>query len=243
MRLTQLVAGLHALLVVGIGQPHPTAAQDRDSSADDATVDSRIADGVGESDDDGVDWDAIKETAPEDWTEEQKAQIEAAGYDLQAITDRVRHYQREQASRPEHDGDNDHDSDGDRDGDGDHDADDDRLAQRQRRIIGAAMAAPPEQWSDELKAAIVEAGWDLDRFTEGVRQRQALADRGGLGDADRDGRVATAGDDDVDRRDVAARAMASSPAEWSDELADLGLTNTAVEESSWGQIKVQIQQK
>ena len=36
-----------------------------------------------------------------------------------------------------------------------------------------AMAAAPEEWSDELKAAIVRAGWDLDDFTEGIRQRQA----------------------------------------------------------------------
>ena len=37
------------------------------------------------------------------------------------------------------------------------------------------MATAPENWSDELKAAIVCAGWDLEEFTEGVLQRQAVA--------------------------------------------------------------------
>ena len=36
-----------------------------------------------------------------------------------------------------------------------------------------AMAEVLDEWSDELKAAIERAGWDLQEFTEGVRQRQA----------------------------------------------------------------------
>ena len=40
-------------------------------------------------------------------------------------------------------------------------------------VAERAMAIPPEEWNDRLKAAIVQAGWDLDEFTEGIRQRQA----------------------------------------------------------------------
>ena len=40
-------------------------------------------------------------------------------------------------------------------------------------VAERAMAIPPEEWNDRLKAAIVRAGWDLDEFTEGIRQRQA----------------------------------------------------------------------
>ncbi len=362
------MAGTIWLLALTVMLPSSGVAQDRDATTDVTAREVSHADANSESRDDGVDWESIKNTAPEDWTDEQKAQIETAGYDLQAITERVRHYQREQASRPE------------------HEADDDRLATLQRRVIGAAMAAPPEEWSQELKDAIVRAGWDLDRFTDGVRQRQAVLAEGadqGAGDDDdgdlRDHRdpattleqigqeiraAVTAGtitaeqgreryeaarqrleerqrlmaafekvnqeiqaalddgaitaeqarerflaardrlaaalgqntdradhdgdrdrDDaigDSDRRDgltefqkgVAARAMATPPDQWSDglkaairragwdadalaarvrrarqdgggavDLTVLGLTNTAIEESSWGEIKSEIQEK
>ena len=35
------------------------------------------------------------------------------------------------------------------------------------------MATPVDDWSDELKAKIARAGWDVDEFAEGVRRRQA----------------------------------------------------------------------
>ncbi len=35
------------------------------------------------------------------------------------------------------------------------------------------MATPPEEWSDELKTQITDAGYDLGEVTEGIRQRQA----------------------------------------------------------------------
>ena len=57
---------------------------------------------------------------------------------------------------------------GDRDGT-------DRLREFRRGVAERAMAMPPEEWDDELKAAIVRAGWDLDEFTEGIRQRQQMA--------------------------------------------------------------------
>ena len=327
---SRVIGTLLLLATCAVTLPSAGVAQSRDAPADGTKTDVSRADA--ESSDDGVDWDVIKETAPEDWTDEQKAQVEAAGYDLQAIAKRVRHYQQEQAKRLDHDGNIDRD--------GDHD----RLALFQRKVIRAAMAAPPEGWSERLKAAIVEAGWDLDKFTEGVRQRQALADSGGRGDGDGDGDdaggprdpakvlaqrgeeiraaieagtitaeqgrerfqaardllAAALGARDTDRADhdgdngredagavggrrdaltefqrgVAARAMATPPAAWSDKLkaairragwdvyalaariqsahereaealklADLGLTNTAMEESSWGQLKAGVQKK
>ena len=52
------------------------------------------------------------------------------------------------------------------------------LREFQRAVATRAMAIPPEKWNDKLKAAIVKAGWDLDEFTEGIRQRQAHRDDG-----------------------------------------------------------------
>lgn len=51
----------------------------------------------------------------------------------------------------------------------------DRLREFQRGVVARAMVTVPEEWSDELKAAIVRAGWDLGEFTEGVIQRQQMA--------------------------------------------------------------------
>lgn len=82
--------------------------------------------------------------------------------------------------------------------------DDDRLRELQRGVIARAMAADPDEWSDELKAAVVRAGWDLDEFTEGIRRRQA-----GGGEA----------------------------IDLPQSEADL---NTSVEESSWGQVKDEV---
>ena len=149
--------------------------------------------------DDGVDWAAVLTTPPEEWSEELKAQIVAAGRDPEAIAERVRRGQAtatreakneaptlEQIGRriraaiaagemtPEQGraryraarerlGD-------ESDGDGN-----DRLREFRQAVAERAMAQPPEDWSDELKAAIVRAGWDLDEFTEGIRRRQARA--------------------------------------------------------------------
>ncbi len=149
------------------------------------------------SDDGEVDWAAVRSTPPDVWSEELKAQIVAAGHDVQVIAERVRQGQsaatrdaatpglddigrriraavaagemtpeqgraRYQAARESLA------DDGGRDGT-------DRLREFRRSVAERAMAVPPEEWDDELKAAIVRAGWDLDEFTEGIRQRQAAA--------------------------------------------------------------------
>ena len=87
--------------------------------------------------------------------------------------------------------------------------DSDRLSKFKQGVIARAMATPTDEWSDELKAAIARAGWDLDEFTEGVRARQQ---------------------------------MASEPTTRSNDTAlefqtD---TDTAIGESSWGQVKAEI---
>ena len=52
------------------------------------------------------------------------------------------------------------------------------LREFQRGVAERAMAIPPEEWNDRLKAAIVQAGWDLNEFTEGIRGRQAAMREG-----------------------------------------------------------------
>ena len=56
-------------------------------------------------------------------------------------------------------------------------ADTDRIRAYREGIVVRAMAEAPEQWNDELKAHIERAGWDLEKFTEGIRQRQAAGTR------------------------------------------------------------------
>jgi len=46
------------------------------------------------------------------------------------------------------------------------------LREFQRGVAERAMAIPPEDWDDGLKAAIVRAGWDLNEFAGGIRERQ-----------------------------------------------------------------------
>ncbi len=263
-RTTFLTVLVISAIAVSVFHPAIAGAQDRDLPTADSSDSSDAPITDAPAADDGVDWEAIKETAPEDWTDEQKAQLEAAGYDLQAIAERVRHHLRETASRPEHDGEGDGDdarelreeieeigreireaiargeltpeegrarfeaarehlaSRKEQDG---REGGDDRLAMLQRRVIAAAMASPPEQWSPELQDAIVRAGWDLEQFTEGIRKRQAH-----LRDGDRDDGDGGHDDGHLDTdRDGA-------------DLSELNLTDTAIEDQSWGGIKAEVLQ-
>ena len=137
-----------------------------------------------------IDWEKVKSTPPEEWSDELKKQIAAAGHDLDAIAERVRHA---------------------------NDADkDDALSEFKRGVIARAMAQPPEEWSEELKAAIARVGWNLEEFAESVRQRQKTA----RSRADADGDSQRSRDDALSefKRGVVARAMAQPPEEWSEEL-------------------------
>ncbi|MEE2874552.1 MAG: hypothetical protein VX893_16750 [Candidatus Latescibacterota bacterium] len=102
-------------------------------------------------------WRAAMATDPSKWSEELIAKILQLkpGSTIEEIADAVR---QRQARMPEKD-------------------DADRMRELREGIIARAMAEAPERWSDELKARIERAGWDLEKFTEGIRQRQAAGTR------------------------------------------------------------------
>ena len=167
--------------------------------------------------DDEIDWNVVKTTAPEQWSEELRAQIVAAGHDLDAIAERVRQSQRARRDKPmdleaiglriraaveageltPEEGRERMAATRQRLAAGGGDA---RLRKFQRGVVARAMAMDPEDWSDELKAAILRAGWDLEAVAERVRQAQN--GDGELGD-----------------------------------LSNLDVANTAIQARSWGQVK------
>jgi beta-lactamase regulating signal transducer with metallopeptidase domain len=177
--------------------------------------------------DDGVDWDTVKSTAPETWSDELKGQIVAAGYEVEAIAERVR--QGQAAARDKTDPDLEDigrriraavergdmtpeegrkKMEAIRQQAGDKENDNAKLREFQRGVVAIALAAAPEDWSDELKAAVVRAGWDLAEFTEGIRQRQQ------------------------------SKSDSSDPVS---SLLELQTdANSAVEERSWGKVKSEV---
>ena len=287
---------------------------------------------IAQTSDDGVDWwDTAKTTAPEEWSQELKDQIVAAGYDVEKIAERVRGQGARERAAGEGDRET-HDADldaiglkireaiergeitpeegrekwqavqrqaGEKRGEGAIDLDaiglkireavangditaeegrekmeaarrraaGDEGKPRAERVWRAAMATDPDEWSEELKAAILELMPDstIEEIAEGIRQRQALVEskRGADGDRLRDF-----------RRGVIERAMAETPDEWSDELkaaikragwdlqefsegirqrqaAGSTVTDfsqilidlaTSVEETSWGQVKKEVKE-
>ena len=70
-------------------------------------------------------------------------------------------------------------------------------------VVDRAMATPPKEWSEELKADIERAGLDLDEFSERIRSRR-----------------------------VWQEAMATDPDEWSEELKARILALTAPEKAN-----------
>tara|TARA_B100000809_G_C14894268_1_gene443822 strand:+ start:147 stop:704 length:558 start_codon:yes stop_codon:yes gene_type:complete len=119
-------------------------------------------------------------TAPEEWSDELKGLIERAGWDLHEFTKGVRMRQqlaavgREIRAAVER---------------GEITAEQGRermevahrdlqtrnrkLREFQQGVVERAMATSPEEWSDELKALIVRAGWDPGAVAERVRRAQA----------------------------------------------------------------------
>ena len=152
----------------------------------DAENNEDALDGERPTQNDGVDWRALMATPPEEWSDELKIQITAAGYDLEETT--VGIFQRQAwaavAETPAEDWTKEQ-----RNQLIEASLDPEEVAAQMRERAAAAadealrafqcgvaeraMAIPPEEWNDRLKAAIVQAGWDLDEFTEGIRQRQA----------------------------------------------------------------------
>jgi hypothetical protein len=108
---------------------------------------------------DGVDWRAAMATAPDEWSDELKSQIAAAGYDLNKVTENIQKQQEAQ---------------GDKRG---------KSPKRKRKNDGvdwrAAMATAPDEWSDELKSQIAAAGYDLNKVAEKIQKRQNAKDAKG----------------------------------------------------------------
>ena len=102
-------------------------------------------------------WKAAMATDPAEWSDELKAAILELRPDnaIEEIAAGIR--QRQERARREK-------------------TETDQVEALKRGVIERAMHEPPEQWSDELKAAVVHLGWDLEEFTEGIRRRQAQRD-------------------------------------------------------------------
>ena len=185
------------LLPLGIGCNNENSPSASDPSAkvdgtettfklSDAENNEDALDGERPTQNDGVDWRALMATPPEAWSDELKTQITAAGYDLEETTVGIRKRQAwaAVAETPAEDWTQEQRNQLIEAGLDPEEvaaqmreraaaAADEALRAFQRGVAERAMAIPPEEWNDRLKAAIVQAGWDLDEFTEGIRQRQA----------------------------------------------------------------------
>ena len=201
-----------------------------------------------------IDWETVKTTAPEDWSEELKDQLVAAGHDLETLAERVRLGQRtareevpdldavgrrlraavERGDMTPEEGRERYSEARARAAAGDTAELDDEF---RRGVLLRAMATPVDDWSDRLKAAIERAGWDLAEFTEGIRLRQeriiaeghdlaTFVRRMAAEQRERDGEAGRDAEEEF-RRGVAERAMASPPEEWNDRL------KAAIERAGW----------
>jgi beta-lactamase regulating signal transducer with metallopeptidase domain/polyhydroxyalkanoate synthesis regulator phasin len=104
-----------------------------------------------ESEPDGIDWDAVKSSPPEEWSDDLKARI------LQFVGQKLGGPRQGVETRT------------------DRDEGSETLQDFQRGVAREAMATPPAEWSVELKARIARAGWDLREFAEGILKRQQIA--------------------------------------------------------------------
>jgi polyhydroxyalkanoate synthesis regulator phasin len=146
--------------------------------ADTRTRDGLTDDTEAQTPDDGVDWRAIRTTPPEEWSEELKAQLISAGYDIDRIAASVRKGQanavwREAMSTPQEEW-------------SDEliakmielkpDATIEEIAEgiHGRLAWSEAIATDPDEWSEELKAQLLELKPDasLEEIAEGIRKRQ-----------------------------------------------------------------------
>ena len=109
-------------------------------------------------------WRAAMAQDPDDWSADRKAAILELKPDstIEEIAEAVRQRQAHGA------GEGTREEGRERDG---H-----RLREFQKGVIARAMAMDPDDWPEELQAAIVRAGWNLEEFSEGIRQRQAGTD-------------------------------------------------------------------
>ena len=125
-------------------------------------------------------------TPPAEWSVELKARIARAGWDLREFAESI--LKRQQIALTERriraaveNGDMTPEQGRERLAGvrrelAERDGGDDKLREFQQQVIQTAMAAAPQDWSDELKAQIVRGGWDLEEFTEAILGRQAAGD-------------------------------------------------------------------
>ncbi|MFL2541903.1 MAG: M56 family metallopeptidase [Candidatus Latescibacterota bacterium] len=177
---------------------------------------------------DEVDWEAVRSIAPEDWSDELKAQIVAAGHDLEAIAERVRQGQKtawekggmsleeigrkirtavESGELTPEEGRAKYEAVRQRAEAGDGDK------ARKQRVWRAAMAQDPDEWSGELEAAILELKPDstIQEIAEGIRKRQA---------AERIWRAAMAQDPDEWSAELEAAVLELKPDSTIEEIAE-----------------------
>ena len=84
-------------------------------------------------------------------------------------------------------------------------------------VLARAKMQDPGEWSDELKAAIVRAGWNIEEIAEKFH-----GDKSKINDKNLEKEKLQ-----KFREGVLVRAMAQSPKEWSDEL------NAAIKKAGW----------
>ena len=84
-------------------------------------------------------------------------------------------------------------------------------------VLARAKMQDPGEWSDELKAAIVRAGWNIEEIAEKFH-----GDKSKINDKNLEQEKLQ-----KFREGVLVRAMAQSPKEWSDEL------NAAIKKAGW----------
>ena len=235
-----LSRGIAAVLICGLGAITLPSASDAQRTRDAGETKER-------SREDGIDWDVVKSTSPADWSDALKAQIVAAGHDVEAIAERVRQGQAE-ATRDKEKPDLEEierriraavesgdltpeegrerleaarRSAGDKGGD-------DKLQDPDAVDWRAAMAVDPEDWPDELEAQIVAAGYDLEEVRAGIKQRQEAAIAG-------DRRT----QNDTDSAPVLQSAASGTKSINQELSGDDNIGSTAIEQTSWGQIKAE----
>ena len=132
--------------------------------AKDEAARQRAAGGDGDKAHEERVWRAAMATDPDQWS----AQLQAAilelkpGSTIEEIAAGIRQRQAHEAGERTR-------------GEG-REKNDGRLREFQQGVIARAMAMDPDEWPEALQAAIVRAGWNVEEFTEGIRQRQAGAD-------------------------------------------------------------------
>ena len=212
---------------MGSDSTSPSAKEDGTETTfklSDAENNEDTSDGERPTQSDGVDWRALMATPPEEWSDVQKSQITAAGYDLEEATEGIRKRQAwaAVAETPAED-----------------------WTQEQRNQLIDAGLDPEEvaahMRADEERDGRNTEGVDIEAIEYRVREIEAAVAQGTISPEDGRRLIEETGHNaraDDGRRDedealrafqhgVAERAMAIPPEEWDDEM------KTAIERAGW----------